>query len=137
MVKSYYIYGCSVYYIYGQILLHLWFVDLLHLWLKVITFIVTFTFMVNFYYIYGWYYIYGFYYICPGYEVAQGPFHPSIPSQFSTFFFLLLKPEETTISVNCTKILIFKECRTSCHITEWENNIGRKRESQTELACEV
>ena len=63
MVKSYYIYGCSVYYIYGQILLHLWFVDLLHLWLKVITFMVSITFMVNFYYIYGWYYIYGFYYI--------------------------------------------------------------------------
>ena len=54
MVKSYYIYGCSVYYIYGQILLHLWFVDLLHLWLKVITFMVSITFMVNFYYIYGW-----------------------------------------------------------------------------------
>ena len=63
MVKSYYIYGCSVYYIYGQILLHLWFVDLLHLWLKVISFMVSITFMVNFYYIYGWYYIYGFYYI--------------------------------------------------------------------------
>ena len=59
MVKSYYIYGCSVYYIYGQILLHLWFVDLLHLWLKVInlwlvlhlwsifiTFMVGITFMV-------------------------------------------------------------------------------------------
>ena len=53
MVKSYYIYGCSVYYIYGQILLHLWFVDLLHLGLKVITFMVSITFMVNFYYIYG------------------------------------------------------------------------------------
>ena len=63
MLKSYYIYGCSVHYIYGQILLHLWFVDLLHLWLKVITFMVSITFMVNFYYIYGWYYIYGFYYI--------------------------------------------------------------------------
>ena len=47
MVKSYYIYGCSVYYICGQILLHLWFVDLLHLWLKVITFMVSITFMVG------------------------------------------------------------------------------------------
>ena len=45
MVKSSYIYGCSVYYINGQILLHLWFVDLLHLWLKVITFMVFITFM--------------------------------------------------------------------------------------------